>query len=76
MGKIRNVVRVVPNPKGGWKVTQGGKNISSHRKKTTATQAGRNLAKKKQPSQLVIHKQDGKIQTEHTYKRDPYPLEG
>ena len=76
MAKSRNVVRVVPNNQGGWKVTQSGQTISNHRKKTTAVDIGRNIAKKEQPSQLVIHKKNGQIQTEHTYKSDPYPPEG
>jgi hypothetical protein len=76
MAKQRSVIRVVPKSRGGWKVTQGSQTISNHRKKATAVQVGRDLAKKKQPSQLVIHKQDGKIQTEHTYTSDPYPPEG
>jgi hypothetical protein len=29
-----------------------------------------------QPSQLVIHTADGKIETEHTYQDDPFPPRG
>ncbi len=76
MAKKRNVFRVVPNSKGGWKLTLSGKTISNHRKKETAKQKGRKLAKRDKPSQLVLHKKDGTIQTEYTYGRDPYPPEG
>lgn len=76
MAKTRTVIRVVPKAGGGWKTTRSGQTISSHRKKTNAVQVGRGLAKKKQPSQLVIHKKDGKIQTEHTYQNDPHPPDG
>ena len=76
MAKKRDVIRVVPQKSGGWKVTKGSQTISNHRKKSTAVNTGRNVAKKKQPSQLVIHKKNGQIQTEHTYKSDPYPPEG
>ena len=77
MPKKRNVTRVVPNKStGGWKVTKDGKTVSNHRKKTTAVPKGRTTAKKQQPSQLVIHKKNGQIQTEHTYKNDPHPPDG
>jgi len=36
----------------------------------------RKLAKSKPLGQIVIHKSDGKIQTERTYGRDPYPPKG
>ena len=76
MTKKGIVFRIVPRSGGGWNVTQDGQTVSNHRKKTTAVQTGCDLAKKKQPSQLVIHNKDGKIQTEHTYMSDPYPPEG
>ena len=34
------------------------------------------LAKKGPLGQIKIHKQDGKIQTEHTYGGDPHPPKG
>lgn len=76
IAKKRNVLRVVPDRQDGWKVTQGKLTITRHRTKNTAVKKGRNLAKKQKPSQLVIHKQNGQIQTEYTYKDDPYPPEG
>ncbi|MHB1348171.1 MAG: DUF2188 domain-containing protein [Candidatus Humimicrobiaceae bacterium] len=44
--------------------------------KNNALEFGRNLAKDQKPSQLIIKKQDGRIQTEHTYGKDPYPPKG
>lgn len=78
MATKRRIIRVVPNSKkGGWKVTRANRTVSTHQKKTTAVQTGRRLAKKGQgPSQLVIHKKNGRIQTEHTYQKDPYPPKG
>ena len=34
------------------------------------------IAKKQQDSQVIIHKQDGKIQEERTYGNDPHPPKG
>jgi len=31
---------------------------------------------RRQMDQLKIHRQDGKIQTEHTYGKDPHPSKG
>ena len=76
MTNRRTIFRVMPNSQGGWKVEQGNRTISNHRKKSTAIQSGRQTAKKQQPSQLIIHGSDGKIQTEHTYENDPYPPKG
>lgn len=71
----RNVVRVLPD-EGNWKVTFNGKYYSSHVLKQTAIDKGRGLAKANTPSQLIIHKADGTIETEYTYERDPYPPRG
>ena len=38
--------------------------------------SGKELAKKAPLGQIKIHKQDGTIQTEHTYGQDPYPPKG
>lgn len=78
MAKKRDVYHVTPNPKGGWDVQkQGGKRPSAHaERKTDAVTRGKELAKKAPLGQIKIHKQDGKIQTEHTYGDDPYPPKG
>jgi hypothetical protein len=55
MSKSRSIIRVVPN-QGNWSVKKGGQTISNHRKKDTAVDAERKIAKKQLPAQLVIHK--------------------
>lgn len=76
MAKQRNVVRVVPSGKNHWNVTQNGQTVSKHRKKETAVDQARGIANKQPPSQLIIHKQNGQFQTEHTYGDDPHPPDG
>jgi Uncharacterized protein conserved in bacteria (DUF2188) len=41
--------------------------------KQAAGDEGRRVGKANAPSQLVIHKADGTIETEHTYEYDSYP---
>jgi hypothetical protein len=62
----------------GWKVAKEHAERASLRTETkaAAVDAARDLAKNATgPSQVKIHKQDGTIQTEHTYGADPtkYP---
>jgi len=73
----RKVVHVVPDKKqGGWNVEvekqQGKKHFDT---KDVAVDAGKKIAKGGPLGQIKIHKQDGTIQTEHTYGNDPekYP---
>ncbi len=75
MTKSRQKIHIVPN-NGNWSVKKGGKVISNHRIKGNAVKGGVNIAKKQKPSQVVIHKKNGQIQTEHTYGKDPYPPDG
>ena len=49
---------------------------SSHDTKAEAVDRAKELAKNQDLGQVVIHKQDGTIQTEHTYGKDPYPPKG
>jgi hypothetical protein len=74
----RTVFHVTKNPKGGWDVKkQAAKRASTNQPtKTLAITKGRQLAKNEKPGQLVIHKQNGQIQTEHTYGNDPHPPKG
>jgi hypothetical protein len=44
--------------------------------KSEAVQFGRTAAQSAEPSQLVIRKNDGQIETEYTYGSDPYPPRG
>ena len=78
MAKSRKVYHVTPGAKGGWDVkAEGNKNPSGHFKtKTDAVARGKELAKKAALGQIKIHKQDGEIQTEHTYGEDPRKYRG
>jgi hypothetical protein len=49
---------------------------SLHSTKASAVERAKELAKAQPLGQVIIHKQDGKFQTEHTYGKDPYPPEG
>lgn len=73
----RTVYHVVPGD-GEWKVERvGGERASGvFGNKSDAVDRARELAKNSTPGQIVIHKQDGTIQTEHTYGDDPYPPKG
>lgn len=75
----RTVYEVAPSgEKWTLKKTRGpGKDVnSSHFTKDSAVDAGRAIAKANQPSQLIIKKKDGTIETEHTYGDDPNPPRG
>ena len=69
---------VNPRPDGSWEVkAQGATRPSSvHDTKADAVAQGRGMAGKQRLGQLIIKKQDGTIQTEHTYGKDPYPPPG
>jgi hypothetical protein len=71
-----NVYDVSPG-KDGWGVERRGAQRASGRfdTKAEAVQRGRELAKG-QKGRLVIRKQDGTIQEERTYRKDPYPPPG
>ncbi len=71
----RKIYRVVPN-NGNWQVKKDGIVLSNHVLKSDAITKGRSLAVANQPSQLVIHRADGTIETEFTYGNDPYPPAG
>lgn len=67
-GKERTVYHLMPHDK-GWQVKKTGKSKaeSVHEKKRPARDEARRLASKNEPSQLVIHRTDGTIETVHTY---------
>lgn len=71
----RKVYRVVPKS-GDWDVTHEGQVLSHHYLKSNAVEAGTKVAKANQPSQLVIHRENGTIEKEYTYGADPYPPKG
>lgn len=74
----RKVYHVTPAPSGGWNVkAEDNKNPSGNFKtKTEAVARGKELAKKPLLGQLIVHRQDGKIQTEYTYGNDPKRSKG
>ncbi len=61
-----------------WKVKKRGGSRASGTfdKKEDAVSRGRELAKAQERGQLVIKKQNGRIQTEYTYGDDPFPPRG
>jgi Uncharacterized protein conserved in bacteria (DUF2188) len=66
----RETFRVVAQPEGGWIVETGkaGQVSSVHRTKAEATRSARGLARANKPSQVLIYKRDGTVQTERTYE--------
>ena len=74
----RKTYHVTPRPDGGWNVKEenASRASSSHDTKAEAIARAKELAKKQALGQVIIHKQDGTIQTEHTYGKDPYPPKG
>ena len=74
----REKFHVVPRDRGQWGVKKEGADRASKTfdDKTDAVDYGRDRAKEAPKGQLIIHKKDGTIQTEHTYKKDPYPPKG
>ena len=65
----RKTYVVRPKDGGGWSVMTGGASraTSVHDAKEEAVAKARDLAKRKTPSQLLVYKQDGTVQTEQTY---------
>jgi uncharacterized protein YjbJ (UPF0337 family) len=62
---------VLPHSDGGWKVqTEGARRASSvHRTKAEAVAAGKELARRQAPSQLLVYKKDGvEVQEDKTYR--------
>jgi uncharacterized protein YdaT len=72
------VYHVTPNDGDGWKVKkEGAKRASAlFDNKADAVQRGKELAKAGGEGHIKIHKRNGRIQKEHTYKNDPFPPEG
>ncbi|MDQ3318301.1 MAG: DUF2188 domain-containing protein [Actinomycetota bacterium] len=55
---------------GGWKVQAEGASraTSVHKTKGEAVASGKELARSRPPSQLLVYKQDGAVQEEQTYR--------
>jgi len=73
----REKFRVLPHKSGDWAVKREGADRASsiHDQKEDAIERAKELAKDAPLGQIIIHKKDGTIQTEHTYRKDPekYP---
>jgi len=74
---MSNTRHVVPNPDGGWHSKKGGSERASKHfdKKQDAVDYSRELSKK-QKTELVIHKRDGKIQRKDSHGNDKFPPKG
>jgi len=73
----RRQYHVTADKKGGWKVTETGQpDVYHFETKPPAVEKGMQLARRHKPSQLLIHKKDGKIQEERTYGNDPRSSKG
>jgi hypothetical protein len=73
MGKNQHVV-----PKDGQWAVRGAGNIKATRifaTQSEAIDAAREIARK-QGSDLVIHRKDGRIREKNSYGNDPYPPKG
>lgn len=70
----RKTHHVVPSPDGGWNVKSGGgKRSSGHfDTKQDAIERAREISRN-QKTELVIHKQDGKIARSDSHGHDPCP---
>jgi hypothetical protein len=75
----RKTYHVTSDGEDGWKVTAAGaaRASSTHEDKADAVQRAKELAKAQPLGQVVIHKREhNKIQTEHTYRKDPRRYKG
>ncbi len=73
----REKIHVTPDGN-DWKVKREGAQRAARTfdNKDNAVDFGKDMAKKQPLGQLIIHKKDGTIQTEHNYGKDPYPPKG
>lgn len=69
---------VTKNSSGGWKVKGAGSKraSSTHGTQKAAQKAATKQAKGHTKGQVVIHRANGQIRTEHTYGSDPHPPTG
>jgi hypothetical protein len=76
MGRIK--IHVTPTGKGDWKVKRenASKAAGVYEDKADALKDAKKSAKSVPLGQVIVHGRDGKIQTEHTYGKDPYPPKG
>lgn len=74
--RTKYVVAPSPGKQPGWDTTKDGQKVGHHEKKADAVGDAADKARRQGNSQLVIKKEDGKIQEERTYGNDPYPPKG
>ena len=69
---------VTPDTDRGWKVKEENspRALSKHDTKADAINRAKEAAKNQEFGQVVIHKRDMTIQTEHTFGKDTYPHKG
>lgn len=74
----RKKYHVTKRPDGQWQTKGEGASRASAvtETKAEAVNRARELAKNQPLGQVVIHKSNGQIQTEHTYGNDPNPPKG
>lgn len=76
----RKVYHIVPNPgqEKDWKIKE--ENIDEplglFSNKEEAIEKAKEIAKANEPSQIIVHREDGQIQTEYTYGDDPRKYKG
>lgn len=64
---------------GKWVVTRERDHegvFDSFETKDEAIERARTKARRQEPSQVIVHRADGAIETEFTYGSDPYPPRG
>lgn len=76
-GRKGGTTHVVPSPRGGWNVKQGGAQRASshHDTKAEATAAARASSRARE-SELKIHNLDGRIAQSDSHGRDPSDIKG
>lgn len=74
----RKIYHVLPSDDGDWKVKQNKaeRAIKIFENKTNALDLAKNLAKKADLGQVIVHDKKGVIQTEYTYGQDPEKTKG
>lgn len=74
----RTTYWVSPGDDGTWKTRREGADRAAgrHENKAAAVDHAKDLAKKAPLGQVIVQGGNGKIQTEWTYGKDPYPPKG
>jgi hypothetical protein len=76
----RKVYHIVPNSgqEKDWKIKEEkvDEPIGLFSNKEEAIEKAKEIAKANEPSQIIVHREDGQIQTEYTYGDDPREYKG